>query len=167
MRTHRAGKWKAIPTKCQGGSGRQDGKSNAARLFGGYGELPGAYMELSSKVPDNLSNPRQNIFFSRWSKARLSYYTLQMHPDHHHYFSWKSFASYGISLPWYISLTARDYQYSDFNEVIDSAPTKLMFKQFSTFFHEPLFRNSTISTTPLTSRIGIYNSLHEPFGWFF
>ncbi len=47
--------------------------------------LPGAHLELSSKVHDHLSNPRHGCLFS--ADLKHAYLTIPLHPDDRHYFA--------------------------------------------------------------------------------
>lgn len=47
--------------------------------------LPGAHMELSSKVHDHLSNPRHGCLFT--ADLKHAYLTIPLHPDDRHYFA--------------------------------------------------------------------------------
>jgi hypothetical protein len=48
-------------------------------------ELPGTYMELSSKVHDNLADPRHRCLFS--ADLKHAYLGISLHPDDRHYFA--------------------------------------------------------------------------------
>lgn len=47
--------------------------------------LPGAHLELSSKVHDHLSNPRHGCLFT--ADLKHAYLTIPLHPDDRHYFA--------------------------------------------------------------------------------
>ena len=47
--------------------------------------LPGAHLELSSKVHDHLSNPKHGCLFS--ADLKHAYLTIPLHPDDRHYFA--------------------------------------------------------------------------------
>jgi hypothetical protein len=47
--------------------------------------LPGSYLELSSKVHDNLSDPRHRCFFA--ADLKHAYFTIPLHPDDRKYFA--------------------------------------------------------------------------------
>ena len=48
-------------------------------------DLPGTYIELSSKVHDNLSDPRHHVLFA--ADLKHAYLTIPLHPDDRHYFA--------------------------------------------------------------------------------
>ena len=48
-------------------------------------ELPGTYMELSSKVHDNLADPRHRFLFA--ADLKHAYLTIPLHPEDRHYFA--------------------------------------------------------------------------------
>jgi hypothetical protein len=48
-------------------------------------DLPGTYMELSSKVHDNLSDPHHHVLFA--ADLKHAYLTIPLHPDDRHYFA--------------------------------------------------------------------------------
>lgn len=48
-------------------------------------DLPGTYMELSSKVHDNLSDPRHRYLFA--ADLKHAYLTIPLHPEDRHYFA--------------------------------------------------------------------------------
>ena len=48
-------------------------------------DLPGTHLELSSKVHDNLSDPRHKYFFA--ADLKHAYLTVPLHPDDRHYFA--------------------------------------------------------------------------------
>ena len=48
-------------------------------------ELPGSHLELSSKVHDNLSDPRHQCLFA--ADLKHAYLTIPLHPDDRHYFA--------------------------------------------------------------------------------
>ena len=48
-------------------------------------DLPGTYLELSSKVHDNLSNPRHKCLFA--ADLKHAYLTIPLHPADRHYFA--------------------------------------------------------------------------------
>ena len=48
-------------------------------------DLPGTYMELSSKVHDNLADPRHKCLFA--ADLKHAYLTIPLHPDDRHYFA--------------------------------------------------------------------------------
>ncbi len=48
-------------------------------------DLPGSYLELSSKVHDNLSNPQHTCLFA--ADLKHAYYTIELHPDDRHLFA--------------------------------------------------------------------------------
>jgi hypothetical protein len=48
-------------------------------------ELPGSFLELFSKVHDNLSDPRHKVFFS--ADLKHAYLIISMHSDDRHYFA--------------------------------------------------------------------------------
>lgn len=48
-------------------------------------DLPGSHMELSSKVHDNLSDPRHRCLFA--ADLKHAYLTIPLHPDDRHFFS--------------------------------------------------------------------------------
>ena len=48
-------------------------------------DLPGTYMELSSKVHDNLSDPRHHVLFA--ADLKHAYLTIPLHPEDRHYFA--------------------------------------------------------------------------------
>ena len=48
-------------------------------------DLPGTYMELSSKVHDHLSNPATGCLFS--ADLKHTYLTILLHPEDRHFFA--------------------------------------------------------------------------------
>lgn len=63
--------------------------SNEPRMTFDYSRatelLPGAHLELSSKVHDHLSNPCHGCLFS--ADLKHAYLTIPLHPDDRHYFA--------------------------------------------------------------------------------
>lgn len=48
-------------------------------------ELPRTFLELSSKVHDNLSDPRHNCSFA--ADLKHAYLTIPLHPEDRHFFA--------------------------------------------------------------------------------